>query len=191
MSRDVAYSPPGDHLRVPSGGRGWPGSHGTSRYDRRPATTAELLEALTRIRSEAALLAEKAYDAIQHHAYDPYREFVEKRAEYAALVSVLRSRLGPKSESSLVATADRHDRALTTLSIQACLKFSFALSATPLMPIGARETFIHELEMLKGAREQLTRAKDEEGVSALLDDIETSLMILEEIVERAPALEEF
>jgi len=49
------------------------------------------------------------------------------------------------------------------LSIQACVKFSFALSATPLMPIGARETFIHEVESA-GRREQLLADQGEDAL---------------------------
>jgi hypothetical protein len=180
-----------DRGKRAGGQGGWPGSyHGGQ--ERKLVPVADLLAALERGEAEAQTLAERAYEAIQHHAYDPYRRFCEKRAEHAALVSVLRGRIGPKPENpAWAAAANRHDRALTTLSVQACLKFSFALSATPLMPIGARETFIHELEMLRAARDQLTPAKEEDGVAALLDEIETSLMILEEIVDRAPALEAF
>jgi hypothetical protein len=65
------------------------------------------------------------------------------------------------------------------------------LSATPLMPLGARETFMHEVGMLQSARAQLQSAKDDEGVAGLLDELEMALMILEEVVEKAPAFEEF
>lgn len=180
-----------DRNRALTSGQGWPGSHATG-GTRKPANVPELFAALARIQAEAGVLAERAYEAIQHHAYDPYREFCEKRAEHAALVSVLRGRIGPKPENpNWVGAANRHDRALLTLSIQACVKFSFALSATPLMPMGARETFIHEVGMLRAARGQLLPVKEEEGVGSLLDELEMALMILEEIVDRAPALEEF
>jgi hypothetical protein len=170
---------------------GWAGGVPSGRRGK-PAQIPELLTALARIQDEARVIAERAYEAIQNHAYDPYREFCEKRAEHEALVSVVRSRIGPKPEHpEWLKAANAHDRALLTLSIQACLKFSFALSATPLMPIGARETFIHELEMLRSARERLQAIKDEEGVAALLDELDMALMILEEVVNRAPALEEF
>jgi hypothetical protein len=180
-----------DRGRTLGSGKGWFGSPLESK-ERKPAQVPELLAALARVHGEAKALAERAYEAIQNHAYDPYREFCEKRAEHAALVSVLRSRIGPKPERpEWLATASQYDRALLTLSVQACLKFSYALSATPLMPIGARETFIHEVEMLRAARDQLTPLREEEGVASLLDELEMALMILEEIVNRAPALEEF
>ena len=173
-------------------GNKWPGSEVDNRRHAKPARVPDLFEALERIEGEAMALAEKAAEAIQHHSFDPYREFCEKRAEHEALVSVLRTHVGPNpSNPNWLPAAEKHDRALITVSIQACLKFSFALSATPNMPIGARETFLHELEMLRATRELLTPRKDEEGVGSLLDELETSLMILEEIVDRAPALEEF
>lgn len=173
-------------------GANWPGSEIESRRHSKPAQVPDLLNALARIEAEALALAERAAEAIQHHSFDPYREFCEKRAEHAALVSVLRNHIGPNPrDARWPAAANEHDRALVTVSIQACLKFSFALSATPNMPIGARETFLHELEMLRATRESLMQSEDREGVRNLLDELETSLMILEEIVDRAPALEEF
>ncbi len=90
------------------------------------------------------MLADKAYEAIQRHAFDPYRKFCEKRKEHAAL-----------------------------------------------MPLGARETFITEIEMLHAAHEQLWPIKDNEGIANLLSEIDLALMILEEIIEKAPAFEEF
>jgi hypothetical protein len=171
-------------------GKGWPGS--LTELDRKPATIPELLDALARVYREAAALADRAYEAIQHHAFDPYREFCEKRAEHSALASVLCNRIGSAPQDPRWITAiDEAERGLLTLSIQACVKFCFALSASPLLPIGVRETFLSELEMLRASREQLVPIKDEAGVAALLDEIETSLMLLEEIVGRAPALEEF
>jgi hypothetical protein len=45
--------------------------------------------------------------------------------------------------------------------------------------------------MLRAAREQLTPIREDEGVASLVDELDMALMILEEIVDRAPALEEF
>jgi hypothetical protein len=173
-------------------GRSWPGARGENARDAKPATVAALLQAIARVRSEAVLLADRAYEAIQHHAFDPYRKFCEKRAEHAALVSVLRARIGSKpKDPKWLPAVDLEDSSLLRLSIQACVKFAFALSATPLMPLGARETFMHEVGMLQSARAQLQSAKDDEGVAGLLDELEMALMILEEVVEKAPAFEEF
>lgn len=172
-------------------GHGWLGGQGEEQRARKPAAVTELLCALERIRGEATILAGGAAEAIQNRSYDPYRRFCEKRAEHAALVSILRGRIGAKpKEASWPTAVDHEERALVALSIQACLKFAFALSANPLMPIGARETFIHELATLREQRERLSPVKAEEGVGALLDELETALMILEEIVDRSPALEE-
>jgi hypothetical protein len=173
-------------------GKGWPGAHGENVRDSKPATIAVLLQAIARVRAEAELLADRAYEAIQRHTFDPYRQFCEKRAEHAALGSVLRGRIGskPKDPNWLPALI-LEDASLVRLSIQACVKFAFALSATPQMPLGARETFMQEVGMLQAARIQLQSAKDGEGTASLLDELEMALMILEEVVEKAPALEEF
>jgi len=171
-------------------GMAWPGS--PVEQKRQPASVPSLLEAMQRVHAEAEQLAERAYDAIQHHAFDPFREFCEKRTEYEALISVLRSRVGPKPrDPRWPAAIDKGERDLLALSIKACVKFCFALSANPMLPIGVLETFLNEVEMLKSAREQLTPIKDQEGISGLLDEIDMALMILEEIVGNAPALEEF
>jgi hypothetical protein len=173
-------------------GRDWPGAHGENVRDSKPATIAELLDAVARVRAEAVGLADRAYEAIQRHAFDPYRQFCEKRAEHAALVSVLRAHIGPKpKDASWLPAINLEDSSLLRLSIQACVKFAFALSATPQMPLGARETFMHEVGMLQAARTQLQAIKADEGVAGLLDELEMALMILEEVVEKAPAFEEF
>jgi hypothetical protein len=181
-----------DGLNTANFGTRWPGSPADSKWDKHPAEVPVLLDALARVGAEAVVLAERAYEAIQHHSFDPYREFCDKRAEHSALVSVLRAQIGPKPrEMSWPAAVNKQERALIMMSVQACMKFVFALSANPLMPLGARETFIHELAMLQTARDQLTPHREEEGVAGVLDELEMALMILEEIVEKAPAFEEF
>jgi hypothetical protein len=173
-------------------GKGWPGARGENLRDAKPATIPVLLQAVARVRAEAMVLADRAYEAIQRHAFDPYRQFCNKRAEHAALLSVLRARIGPKpKDASWLPAVKLEDSSLLRLSIQACVKFAFALSATPLMPLGARETFMEEVGMLQAARTQLQPTKDDEGIASLLDELEMALMILEEIVEKSPAFEEF
>jgi hypothetical protein len=130
-----------DRSSTGKGGRSWPGARGGDGHEAKPATIEALLLAIARVGAEAVSLAGGAYEAIQHHAFDPYRQFCEKRAEHAALVSVLRARIGPKPKDPKWAPViDLEDSSLRRLSIQACVKFAFALSATPLMPLGARET---------------------------------------------------
>jgi len=48
-------------------------------------------------------------------------------------------------------------------SIQACVKFAFALSATPLMPLGARETFMTRGRHASGGARAAESSKDERG----------------------------
>ncbi len=170
----------------------WPGARAENSLQARAASVPELLQAIARVRSEAAVLAEGAYEAIQRHAFDPYRKFCDKRKEHAALASVLRSHIGSRPQDpSWTRAVSEEESSLIRLSIQACVKFAFALSAKPLMPLGARETFITEIAMLHAAHEQLWSVKDEEGIAGLLSEIDLALMILEEIIEKAPAFEEF
>src|SRR5207302_10736023 len=82
-----------------------------SRWDSQPARIPELLAALSRVHSEAIVLADKAYEAIQHRSFDPYRAYCEKRKEHAALVSVLRGRIGPNPQDpGWLVAIDREER---------------------------------------------------------------------------------
>lgn len=162
-----------------------------------PASMADLLQALKRLWTEAAALAENAYMAIQQHSFEPYWTFRAKINEHAALVAVIRGRIQQLKElrlrqASLVAEAvDREEQEILILTVKACLKFCFALSANPWLPIGARETFIHEIDALTQARETLEKGPVEKLPQGLLDDLDTARMILEEIIDKSPSLVSF
>jgi hypothetical protein len=174
-------------------------SSGRERQSRQPvrASIAELTAALKRLWAEAATLAEHAYIAIQHHSYEPYWTFRAKIEEHAALVAVLRNRLSGlrelrvKGVDELDRSINREEQEIVMLTVKACLKFCFALSANPWLPIGARETFIHEIGALQEARRLLEQAPAESLPAGLLDDIDTARMILEEVIEKSPSLDDF
>src|SRR5690348_14871368 len=80
-----------------------------------PAAMTELLGALQRLRAEAAMIAEEAYHAIQHHSFELYWKFRAKIGEHAALITVIRGRL-PRLEElrkpevgEIAAAADREE----------------------------------------------------------------------------------
>lgn len=162
-----------------------------------PASIAELAAALKRLWAEAATLAEHAYIAIQHHSYEPYWTFRDKIDEHAALVAVLRGRLATlrelrvKGVDEFTRSIDREEQEIVMLTVKACLKFCFALSANPWLPIGARETFIHEIDALQQSRQLLEQAPAESLPAGLLDDVDTARMILEEVIEKSPSLDDF
>jgi hypothetical protein len=174
-------------------------SIGRERQSRQPvpASIAELAAALKRLWAEAASLAEHAYIAIQRHSYEPYWTFRAKIEEHAALVAVLRNRLSRlrelrvKGVDELARSIDREEQEIVMLTVKACLKFCFALSANPWLPIGARETFIHEIGALQQARQLLEQAPADSLPAGLLDDIDTARMILEEVIEKSPSLDDF
>jgi hypothetical protein len=174
-------------------------SSGREREPRQPvpASIAELAAALKRLWAEAATLAEHAYIAIQHHSYEPYWTFRAKIEEHAALVAVLRGRLPALRElrvngvDKLAQSIDREEQEIVMLTVKACLKFCFALSANPWLPIGARETFIHEIDALQQSRQLLEKAPADSLPADLLDDIDTARMILEEVIEKSPSLDDF
>jgi hypothetical protein len=161
-----------------------------------PASMAELLDALKRLWAEAAALAENAYLAIQQHSFEPYWTFRAKINEHAALVAVIRGRIQKlhdvRSRQADIAgkAVDREEQEILILTVKACLKFCFALSANPWLPIGARETFIHEIDQLNQARAVLEKAPDTLP-TGLLDDLDTAKMILEEIIDKSPSLVSF
>src|SRR5579864_7945817 len=118
------------------------------------AGLTDLTAALARLRGEAERLAEEAYQGIQRHSYRGYWKFRTKLGEHAALVAVVRSRSqqmmaleGGAARLALQA-AEREERDMFILAIRSSLRFGFALSANTTLPLGARETFVHELEML-------------------------------------------
>jgi len=162
-----------------------------------PASMADLVDALKRLWAEAAALAENAYIAIQQHSFEPYWTFRAKINEHAALVAVIRNRIQQlkqlrSRQAGIVGDAvDREEQEILILTVKACLKFCFALSANPWLPIGARETFIHEIDSLNEARAVLEKIPAEKLPSSLLDDLDTARMILEEIIDKSPSLNSF
>jgi hypothetical protein len=162
-----------------------------------PASVDQLVGALKRLCAEATRLADQAYLAIQKHSFEPYWTFRAKIDEHAALMAVIRGRLPQLTEmrwegvGGVVAAVDHEEQAILILTVRASLKFCFALSANPWLPVGARETFSHEIDTLKHAREILELVPVEELPSDLLDDIGMAQMILEEIIEKSPSLTDF
>ncbi len=162
-----------------------------------PASMAELIRALQRLRAEATALAENAYLAIQQHSFEPYWTFRAKINEHAALVAVIRGRipqltaLRTRQAGIVTEAVDREEEEIIVLTVKACLKFCFALSANPSLPIGARETFIHEIGSLTQARAVLEKAPQDRLPTGLLDDLDTARMILEEIIDKSPSLVSF
>lgn len=163
---------------------------------RRPAAASagELLTALIRLRAEAAKLAEETYLAIQHHSYQPYATFRAKLAEHAALVAVLRGRLsrvgeiGTSEAVHIGASVDAEECAIVILVAQASVKFCFALSANPSLPLGARERFVTEIDALQQARRVLEQMPPDQVPANLIDEIATAGMILQEVIDRSPSL---
>ena len=162
-----------------------------------PASIGALVRALKRLWAEAAELAEQAYVAIQQHSFGPYWTFRAKLDEHAALVAVLRGRLPALREfnhrqaDDVARAVDREEQELIILSVKACLRFCFALSANPSLPLGARETFVHEIGALNGARRALERGSPDTLPEGMLDDLGTAQMILEEIIAKSPSLSDF
>jgi hypothetical protein len=162
-----------------------------------PASVGQLVGALKRLRAEATRLAEQAYLAIQNHSFEPYWTFRAKLNEHAALMAVIRGRAPQHGEmrqagvEGVMAAVDHAEQQILILTVRASLKFCFALSANPWLPVGARETFSHEIDTLKHAREVLELVPVDELPQDLLDEIGMAQMILEEIIQKSPSLADF
>jgi hypothetical protein len=162
-----------------------------------PASVGQLVGALKRLCAEATRLAEQAYLAIQNHSFEPYWTFRAKLNEHAALMAVIRGRAPQHGEmrqagvEGVMAAVDHAEQQILILTVRASLKFCFALSANPWLPVGARETFSHEIDTLKHAREVLELVPVDELPQDLLDEIGMAQMILEEIIQKSPSLADF
>jgi hypothetical protein len=162
-----------------------------------PASQAELVAALERLRDEAVIIGEQALLGIEHHSYRPYWKFRAKLQEHAALIAIIRSHAQQMTAfqggEARVANqrAEGEEREMCIFCIKASLRFGFALSANPMLPLGSRETFVHELEMLTEAGRVLAAAPPDSLPEGILDDLATARMILEEIIEKSPPLADF
>jgi hypothetical protein len=126
---------------------------------------------------------------IEHHSFRGYRRFRQKLVEHAALLTLLRERLAARPDAAFAARVDEEEVRAAEVAIRATLNFIFALSAIPSLPLGARETFLDELQALAAARKLLTRPDLEVALAdGVLDDIETAQLVLEEVAERAPKM---
>lgn len=153
----------------------------------------DLMQAMQRIRGEAEVMACEAQLAIEHHSFDRYRLFRSKIEEHEAVATVIRARTaGAFERDGMGDGLRREERLRYELLVRASLRFFYALSATPMLPMGARETFIGELESLVEMRKRLESPEYKDQLSAgIIDDLDTARIILEEIAEKAPQLLDF
>ena len=125
-----------------------------------------------------------------------YRPFREEVDNFKALSLVIKERMNkleshPKKEE-LEGQFHKLQVLMLRLVIKTSLKFFFVMSAKENLPLGAREMFQSELRTLYEAERMIS---DPRYISQLdesaRDDLETAKSILEEIIEKAPALLNF
>jgi len=136
---------------------------------------------------------EKTTDKMDVTGYRPFREEVDN---FKALSLVIKERMNkleshPKKEE-LEGQFHKLQVLMLRLVIKTSLKFFFVMSAKENLPLGAREMFQSELRTLYEAERMIS---DPRYISQLdesaRDDLETAKSILEEIIEKAPALLNF
>lgn len=155
----------------------------------------ELLGALERQCREAIALAGTAEKEASKHSFSAYRAFREKVGEFQALVILIESRLRNLADArsdDLRSEFERLDTLMLSVLVKSSMRFFFVLSANPILPLGAREVFMAELKSLHEAHEKLRRPEFAGKLGPELErDLETASLILEEIIEKAPALLQF
>lgn len=159
------------------------------------AAIDELLLALERLTEQAGERAREARIGVERHTFAPYHAYRAAIAEYEALVSVIEGRLEGQSASLVSKTKERlaaSRRKALTLSIKTAFSIFFALSAFSNLPIGVREVFAQELHHLNDARTELRSPIHAGKLAADLEqDLETTELILNEVIAKAPALVDF
>lgn len=154
-----------------------------------------LLKALDDQIRAASRLAGEAQREASRHSFEPYRTFREKVSESQTLMILIENRLGNLEDgasSNLAEAYERLEGTMMALLIRASLRFFFLLSANPILPLGAREIFMEELQTLHGAAKRLREPRFEGKLSTdIQNDLETASEILEEIIDKAPSLLKF
>lgn len=155
----------------------------------------DLLAALERQVREAIQLASLAEHEASKHSFGAYRAFRDKVGEFQACVILIESRmrsLVDQRGDDLRQEFERLDSLMLSVLVRASMRFFFVLSANPILPLGAREIFLSELRSLHDAHEKLNRPTYAGKLPGdLVNDLDTASLILEEIIEKAPALLQF
>jgi len=159
----------------------------------------EVEEFLSRLELRARKLIALA-DVLEKNAVKSdvtgYRPFREEVDNFKALSLVIMERMNkleshPKKEE-LEEQFHKLQVLMLRLVIKTSLKFFFIMSAKEHLPLGAREMFQSELRTLYEAERMIS---DPRYISQLDDsakeDLDTAKDILEEIIEKAPALLNF
>ncbi|MBC44641.1 MULTISPECIES: hypothetical protein [Thalassospira] len=159
----------------------------------------EVEEFLSRLELRARKLIALA-DELEKHAgksdvtgYRPFREEVDN---FKALSLVIMERLNkleshPKKEE-LEEQFHKLQVLMLRIVIKTSLKFFFIMSAKENLPLGAREMFQSELRTLYEAERMISDPRYISQLDASAkEDLDTAKSILEEIIEKAPALLNF
>lgn len=136
---------------------------------------------------------EKGADKSDITGYRPFREEVDNFKALSLIIAERLKRLEkhPKKEE-LEEQFHKLQVLMLRIVIKTSLKFFFVMSAKENLPLGAREMFQSELRTLYEAERMISEPKyitqlDESA----RDDLDAAKSILEEIIEKAPALLNF
>ena len=159
----------------------------------------EVEEFLSRLELRARKLValantlEKNADKSDVTGYRPFREEVDNFKALSLVISERMNKLEshPKKEE-LEKQFHKLQVVMLRIVIKTSLKFFFVMSAKENLPLGAREMFQSELRTLYEAERMIS---DPRYISQLdesaKDDLDIAKSILEEIIEKAPALLNF
>jgi hypothetical protein len=157
------------------------------RYSR--AEVEALLEALER---NADGVVAAAQDATGQAGFEPYLYFCERCDDFDTLTILIEHRLrridGGKAQD-LERRFDELKVFMLAATLQASLHFLRLFAVRDALPLGSRDVFARELRYLNGLQARIGAS----GLAERLDertaaDLQEALAMLDEIMDRAPAL---
>lgn len=156
---------------------------------------AELLESLERHAAEARALAERTTARKQAGRSAPYRAFRRKYDDFRALVSLIATRIGTLDgpvADALTAEFRRLDALMLALLIRTSGGFFALVLAERALPLGAREIFEKEAQLLRQVRDMLDLPEYAGRLDPELPQVlEKAILDAEEAIRQVPALPDF
>ncbi|HYD99132.1 MAG TPA: hypothetical protein VEH84_07095 [Alphaproteobacteria bacterium] len=165
----------------------------TRRYTREEAK--EFIAALERQAREIIRISAMAEAQATKHSYDMYNEFRTKVSEFETFSIIIESRLrmlGTRHNDELQQQFEALSMLMLNHLIKTSIKFFFVLSASPSLPLGARDIFVEELRRIHMARERLNSPRFSSQLSdEMRHNLDLAEDILNEIIDKAPGLLNF
>ena len=155
----------------------------------------QLISALERQATEILSFAGKTGDDNRGELYRTKEQFRERVSIFESLLLTAEAKLdsiGRDKRDRLRRQIDQLALFVLSKSVHANIEYCRLVQADEAMPLWARDMFRRDVNVLEDARERLTQPKYADRVRQEdLDNIETMIRILEDLIEKAPDMPEF